>query len=113
MHRSPVVVSNTDPQRTLLDLVGREHLRRRTVRRMRDVRMALPVFSVYLGLDLDLASMLSNINVFSHPHVDLEAIYEDCYSGRAPRELPVFLSSASVKDPGNAAPHPRATPRWS
>ncbi len=105
-HRAPVVVSNADPQQTYLELVGREHLRGRTVRRMHSARMALPIFTAYLGIDLDLAAVLPSTSVFSHPHTDLEATYQDCYAGRLPEELPFFLSSASVKDPGN----PRTAP---
>ena len=48
------------PADDLLELVGRGHLRRRTVRRMQTARMALPVFSVYLGLDLDVTTLLPN-----------------------------------------------------
>ena len=105
-HRSRVVISNADPQQTYLKLVGREHLNRRTVRRMNAARMALPMFSVYLGLDVDVARVLPNTSVFSYPHTDIEAIYQDCYAGRLPDELPFFLASASVKDPAN----PRTAP---
>lgn len=76
VHRSPVVVSNT-------------------------ARMALPMFSVYLGLDVDVATDLPNTSVFSHPHTDIEATYQDYDAGRLPDELPFFLASATVKDPGN------------
>jgi len=106
LHRAPVVVSNADPQTTYGDLVGHGHLSRRTVRRMQNARMAPPVFSVYLGLDLDVTKVLSNTNVFSHPHTDIEAIYQDYYAGRLPDRLPFFLASASLKDPGN----PRTAP---
>ena len=35
------------------------------------------------------------------PNTDTEAVYQDCYAGRLPAELPVLATSSSVKDPGN------------
>ena len=106
VHRAAVVVSNADPRKTYLELVGPEHLRPRTTRRVRRGRMALPLFSVYLGLDLDVAALLPNSNLWCYPDTDLEATYQACYAGRLPQHLPFLMTSASVKDPRN----PRTAP---
>ena len=106
VHEAAVVVSNADLKRTLLGLVGREHLRGRTVRRAVRSRMALPIFTAYLGLDVDIATRLPNSNLWCYPHTDIEAAYQDCYAGRLPQELPVLVTSSSVKDPAN----PRTAP---
>jgi all-trans-retinol 13,14-reductase len=97
--RAPVVVSNADLKRTYLDLVGSEHLRARTIERLSRMRMALPLFCVYLGLDIDLSGRMPNTNYYLFPSWDSEASYEDCYQGRFPEEPPVYLTAASVKDP--------------
>ena len=99
---APIVVSGADLKRTYLDLVGREHLAPATVARVEQYRMALPLFSVYLGLDIALADQLPNSTYWCFPHTDVEGFYRDIYAGRIPDELPIFLTSATTKDPGNA-----------
>ncbi|GGQ81999.1 phytoene desaturase family protein [Couchioplanes azureus] len=108
---APVVVSGADLKRTYLDLVGREHLTPATVARVERYRMALPLFSVYLGLDIDLTEHLPNSTYWCYPHTDVEKVYRDAYSGRIPDEVPIFLTSATTKDPGNphAAPPGHST----
>ncbi len=98
---APVVVSNADLKRTYLELVGREHLSSRTAKRIERYRMALPIFCVYLGLDIDLTQRMPNTNYWFHPHLDLEALYRRFDTAKRPSELdfPFYLTSASVKDP--------------
>jgi all-trans-retinol 13,14-reductase len=109
--RAPIVVSGADLKRTYLDLVGRDHLAPATVARVEGYRMAPPLFSVYLGLDTDLADQMPNSTYWCFPHTDMESIYRDAAEGRIPDESPIFLTSASTKDPGNphAAPAGHST----
>jgi len=107
MLHAPVVVSNADIKRTYLELVGREHLPARTIRRIEGYRMALPLFSVYLGLDIDVADRMPNTNYWCYPHADVEALYQAASDSKLSEELPVFISSASVKDPDNKHTAPR------
>jgi all-trans-retinol 13,14-reductase len=104
--KAATVVSNADIKRTYLDLVGRAHLSAKTMRRVEKYRMALPFFSVYLGLDIDLSDQLPNTTYWCYPHDDIESLYGDVYAGKLPEELPIFLTSAATKDPGN----PRSAP---
>ncbi len=97
--RSPVVVSNADLKRTYLELVGEEHVSAETVSRIGRYRMALPIFCVYLGLDIDLRERMPNTNYWYQTTFDTEGMYQDVYEGRVPRELGVFITAASVKDP--------------
>jgi len=109
--RAPVVISNADYRRTLLELVGRDHLRRGTVRKVERARMALPFFSAYLGLDIDLSERLPNSTFWIYPNADVEGHYQAAYSGRVPDGPPVFFTSATTKDPDNrrAAPPGHST----
>jgi all-trans-retinol 13,14-reductase len=96
---SPVVVSNADIRRTYLELVGRDELPRRLRRKAEGFRMALPLFSLYLAIDLDVRDRLPNSTSWIYPHADIEAIYADAYAGRVPAEVPVFMTSGTLKDP--------------
>ncbi|KKL04296.1 hypothetical protein LCGC14_2617490, partial [marine sediment metagenome] len=100
---APIVVSNADIKKTFLDLVGEEQLSPKTVKIMRRSRMALPLFCVYLGLDVDLRERMPNTNFFVNPDYDIEGAYAECYAGRVPENLPLYVTSASVKDPRGAS----------
>lgn len=103
---APVVVSNADVRRTYLEMVGREHLPTEVADRIERQRMALPLLTVYLGLDTDLADRMPNTNYYTFGDTDVESHYQALYRGELPERLPLFISSASVKDPDN----PRTAP---
>lgn len=63
---APIIVSNADVKRTYLELVGRKQLPAKTVERIERYRMAVPLFCVYLGLDIDLAERIPNTNYWSY-----------------------------------------------
>lgn len=97
--RAPVVISNADLKRTMLDMVGREHLSAETVARIEGFRMAPPLFVVYLGLDIDLRETMPRTNYWIFSSFDPEAPYEGIHEGRLSDDLSVFISVGSVKDP--------------
>jgi phytoene dehydrogenase-like protein len=105
------VVSSADVKRTMLDLVGAEHLRRRTVSKTRNGRLALPWFNAYLGLDVDLRGRVPNADHFSFPTWDsFESLHglmsgpqrrTDGWLDDLRRRLPAYIHSSTVKDPDN------------
>ena len=97
--RATNVVSNADPRRTYLGLVGREHLPARLLRRVERMRNALPLVTVYLALDVDLRKRMANSTQWIYPHTDVEAMYADAYEGRLSPQVPVFMTSGTLKDP--------------
>jgi phytoene dehydrogenase-like protein len=104
---APVVVSNADLKRTVTALVGAEHFRRETVDRVRDFRMSLPLFVVYLGLDVDLrAAGIPNTNYFVWGGYDIEGAYTKLEAGEVPDEDFAYVTAATLKDPDN----PRLAP---
>ncbi|MEX0799706.1 MAG: NAD(P)/FAD-dependent oxidoreductase [Dehalococcoidia bacterium] len=105
--RAPVVVSNADLKRTFIDLVGEEHVSAQTAARVKGYRMALPLFCVYLGLDIDLRDSMPNTNYWYHGNWDIEAPYRDCYEGRLPNDLYMYITAGSVKDPHTEAIAPK------
>lgn len=104
---APVVVSNADLKRTFQELVGEEHLSPQTVERVERYRMALPIFCVYLGLDMDLRELMPNTNYWYFSTYDVEGLYQDCYEGRLPGELFMYITAGSVKDPQTEAIAPK------
>jgi phytoene dehydrogenase-like protein len=104
---APVVVSNADLKRTVRELVGEGHFAPETVERVHAYRMSLPLFIVYLGVELDLVARgMPNTNYFLWGSYDIEAIYRALEEGRIPEDDFVYLSLASLKDPAN----PRLAP---
>lgn len=97
--RAPTVISNADVKRTMLQMVGTEHISAATAARVDAYRMALPIFCVYLGLDIDLRERMPNTNYWYCDSFDLEDIYQTCYDGRLPEHFPLLITTASVKDP--------------
>ncbi|MFQ5471816.1 MAG: phytoene desaturase family protein, partial [Dehalococcoidia bacterium] len=104
---APVVVSNADLKRTFLDMVGEEHIRPATVEQVKKYRMSLPLMCVYLGLDMDLRDKIPNTNYFHFSTFDTEGPYEECYEGRLPSHLMLYITSGSVKDPETEAIAPK------
>jgi phytoene dehydrogenase-like protein len=104
---APVVISNADLKRTMLDMVGEEHISPATSARIRDYRMALPLFVVYLGLDIDLRETMPRTNYWYYDSFDLEGMYADATEGRMPQDFFCFISVGSVKDPETEAIAPK------
>ena len=97
---APVVVSNADLKRTFFELVGAEHFPAKTVERIRSLRMALPLFCVYAGLDIDLAAMgFTNSNHFVFEGYDFEATYDELEAGKLSSKAMTYITTASLKDP--------------
>jgi len=103
---APVVVSNADLKRTMLELVGPDRLSARTLKRVRRYRMSLPIFSVYLGVGVDLRDRIPNTNYFIYSDYDIESAYSAVSEGRMPENAFAYVAAASLKDPTN----PRLAP---
>ncbi len=99
---APVVVSNADLKRTVTELVGERWFSPAVVERVRAYRMTLPLFVVYLGVELDLvARAMPNTNWFLWGSYDIEGVYRNLEEGRLPGEDFVYVTVASLKDPAN------------
>ncbi|MFF9677097.1 phytoene desaturase family protein [Streptomyces eurythermus] len=97
--RAPLVVSNADYSRTVLELVGEEHFGRRLVDRTRRATMALPFATLYVALDKELADR-PNANLWWYRDGDIEGAYQRLAEGRIAPVPFLFFSFASLKDPG-------------
>jgi ferredoxin--NADP+ reductase len=61
--------------------------------------MATPLFCVYLGIDRDLRETMPNTNYWCHPDYDPEGAYGVATTGAISDQPPVYITSATVKDP--------------
>jgi phytoene dehydrogenase-like protein len=98
--RAPIVLSNADAKRTFLEMVGEEHLSPDFAQRVKDYRMALPLFIVYMAMEVDPSELgLPRTNIGLMPAYDMEEQFAACYEGRFPDRPTVFMLIASLKDP--------------
>jgi len=101
--RAPVVVSNADYRRTILDLVGPAHLPPATVARAARASMALPLATLYLAI-AEPAMRPLETNIWWHEHEDVDAVFAElALGGGAPPRF-AFISSGSAKT-GSSVPH--------
>jgi phytoene dehydrogenase-like protein len=97
---APVVISNADLKRTVLELVGAEHFASETVERVRGFRMSLPLFAVYVGLDVAPAELgAENTNYWIWGTTDIEGIYAQLEDGHLPEENLAYVTVTSLRDP--------------
>jgi phytoene dehydrogenase-like protein len=97
-----VVVSDADLKRTFLELLPADALPSGERRRLIGFTMAAALYVDYLVLDRDLAAEgRPNTNWWVYPDDDLDAAYADVSAGRIPHAPFAYLTSASLKDPGN------------
>ena len=98
--RAPLVISNADAKRTFLEMVGEEHLNPELRQHVKEYRMALPLFIIYIAMEVDPSELgIPNTNYFLMPAYDIEEQYAACYAGRVPEKPWVYVSTASRKDP--------------
>ncbi|MEV0456331.1 phytoene desaturase family protein [Catellatospora methionotrophica] len=96
--RAPVVVSNADYRRTMLELVGAEHLPPAVAGRAERAVMALPLVSVYLAVDAAAVRPPAH-NIWWYETDDVDGVYERLNAGEFERPEMAFLSSGSAKNP--------------
>jgi all-trans-retinol 13,14-reductase len=98
--RAPTILSNADAKRTFLEMVGEENLGPAFVQRIKDYRMALPLFVIYMAMEVDPSELgLPSTNIGLVPAYGMGEQFAACYEGRLPERPTVFISIASLKDP--------------
>lgn len=92
------VVSNADARQTYLNLVGEQHLRRRTVANVKSWRMAGLAVSVYVGVDLDLSKVMPATNYWVMPDYTMQ-LPVGLHEMPPADQMPVWITSGASKDP--------------
>lgn len=103
--RAKLVISNADLRRTLLELVGPEHLPSSWVVRAEKFEMAAALFMTFLGVEGGLPGMRAT-NYWQFDDFDGDALYADVSRESGPiRAGGCYVTSASYKDPAHALEH--------
>ncbi len=105
--RADVVLSNADLERTLLELVGAEHLPSAWIERTKRFQMAAALFMTYVGLEGDGAHLgMTSSNVWQFDDTDVEGFYRVTHAVAGPIQVRgCYITSASMKDPENRSHH--------
>jgi len=98
---APAVIATGDIKHTFNELLAPGAVTEDTLDIINGYRMATPLVTVYLGVDFDINDRMPATNFWIHPRYDSEAYYEFVKAGEFDPRTPIYISSASVKDPGN------------
>jgi len=103
--RADVVLSNADFKRTLIDLVGPQHLPSEWLTRARESKMAAGLGILFLGIQGDVRSDgMRATNYWQYDGFDIDELYRDDPT-QPPRVTAAYITSASLKDPENSLHH--------
>lgn len=99
---APLVISNADYRRTVLEMVGPEHLGRSIIRNTENAEMGLPFVTLYVALDRELEADRNEANVWWYDTDDIDAYYRSLAAGEQPQDVKfLFISFGSLKDKTN------------
>ncbi len=97
---APLVISNADYRRTVLDLAGAGRLNPRIGRTTREATIGPAFATVYVALDRELTRR-AEANIWWYDHEDIDELYGGLYAGEQPEDVRfLFVSVASLKNPG-------------
>lgn len=95
------VIATGDIKHTFNELLAPGAVPEETLEIINGYRMATPLVTVYLGVDFDITERMPATNFWIHPRYDSETYYEFVKAGEFDPKTPIYISSASAKDPGN------------
>jgi all-trans-retinol 13,14-reductase len=94
------VISNADLQKTLLELLGPEHLPAKWVNRAENFTMTPGCFMTCLGIETDMrAKGMGPSNYLQYDDYDVEGWYQKVRNSQKPVITGAYITSASLKDP--------------
>lgn len=102
--RAPVILSGADYKKTLLELVGVEHLPSEMVTRTKEFKMAEALFITCLGIEgVENVKDMGATNHWQFDHYDFNKLYKDVREQAEPMPSGAYITSATMKDPNT--PH--------
>jgi phytoene dehydrogenase-like protein len=99
------VISNADPQKTYLDLVGRENLSDKLAKKLDTTKYSCTSLILFLTLDMDVkAAGLDSGNIWVMPDSNMDELHDEMMSGDITSGdyfKGLFISCTTLKDPSS------------
>jgi phytoene dehydrogenase-like protein len=97
------IISNADPEKTYLDLVGKENLSARLIKKLSKTKYSCTSIMLFLTVDMDLRKAgLDSGNIWMIPHEDMDELFDRMLKLdiASDDEFPgLFISCTTLKDP--------------
>jgi len=90
--KATYVVSNASLTQTFYELVGKEQLMKRFIKKIDKKELSLSCFILYLGIDMDLKSLGLNSYTSVYPTYDSERQYALWKAGEMPEEFSFIMN---------------------
>jgi phytoene dehydrogenase-like protein len=97
--KATYVVSNASLTQTFYELVGKEQLMKRFIKKIDKKELSLSCFILYLGIDMDLKSLGLNSYTSVYPTYDSERQYALWKAGEMLEEFSFIMNISSLIDP--------------
>jgi len=101
--RARYVISNADPEVTFGQMIGRENISKKLLRKVEGVRYSVSALSLFFAVDLDLREAgLDSGNFWFYDHEDVDELYRLGLTDHVLQaETPpmIFLTVTTLKDP--------------
>ncbi len=103
-------VAAIDPRHVFGRLIESDSVPKKLRDRVRGVESSMSALALNLGVNRDLRQIgLGAFNIWSYPSINIDELYEPCFHGRLPRDLSLFISPNSLKDPTGCMAPPGKT----
>ncbi|MCK4648286.1 NAD(P)/FAD-dependent oxidoreductase, partial [bacterium] len=100
--KATYVISNASLVQTFYELVGKEQLVKRFIKKIDKKELSLSCFILYLGIDMDLKSLGLNSYTSVYPTYDTERQYALWKAGEMPEKFSFIMNISSLLDPMTA-----------
>ena len=99
------IISNADPEKTYLDLVGRENLGEKLLEKLDSTSYSCTSLMLFISVDIDVKKLgLDSGNIWVVPNKDMDEVYEDMMSTNLLEKEyfdGMFISCTTLKDPSS------------
>ena len=97
------IVSNADPDKTYLDLIGKENISNRLQKKLNKTKYSCTSLMLFVTVDMDVqAAGLDSGNIWMMPDMDMDVLYEEMNTldvAEGDAFSAIFVSCTTLKDP--------------
>ncbi len=97
------IVSNADPHNTYFKMIGKEHLSKKLMKKLRKTKYSVAALNLFMVVEADLRSMgMDSGNIWYVKYPDIDKIFDELTQKtllQDPEFPALFVSSPTLKDP--------------